>query len=234
MLEVRGLEALYGAIQVLWGVSLRVEEGEIIALLGGNGAGKSTTIKAVSGIVRPAAGEIRFLGERIDRWPPHQIVEAGLVQIPEGRQIWGDLTVHDNLELGAFGARARPQRARSLAWVHSLFPVLAERARMPAKSLSGGQQQMLAIGRGLMSRPRLLMLDEPSLGLAPQVVDEVFENLIRINEEGISILLVEQNVEFALRIADRAYVMERGRIAREGASDALRASDEIRATYLGL
>ena len=234
MLEVQGLEALYGAIRVLCGVSLRFEEGEIIALLGGNGAGKSTTIKTISGIVRAAAGEIRFLGERIDRLPPHQIVEAGLIQMPEGRQIWGDLTVRDNLELGAYSARARPERARSLAWIHSLFPVLAERARMPAKSLSGGQQQMLAIARGLMSRPRLFMLDEPSLGLAPQVVDEVFENLIRINEEGISVLLVEQNVEFALRIADRAYVMENGRIVREGASDALRASDEIRATYLGL
>ena len=234
MLEVQGLEALYGAIRVLWGVSLRIEEGEIIALLGGNGAGKSTTIKTISGIVRAAAGEIRFLGERIDRLPPHQIVEAGLIQMPEGRQIWGDLTVRDNLELGAYSARARPERARSLAWIHSLFPVLAERARMPAKSLSGGQQQMLAIARGLMSCPRLFMLDEPSLGLAPQVVDEVFENLIRINDEGISVLLVEQNVEFALRIADRAYVMENGRIVREGASDALRASDEIRATYLGL
>ena len=234
MLEVRGLEALYGVIQVLWGVSLRIEEGEIIALLGGNGAGKSTTIKAISGMVSPAAGEIRFLDERIDRLPPHQIVEAGLIQMPEGRQIWGGLTVRDNLELGAYSARARRERARSLAWVHSLFPVLAERARMQAKSLSGGQQQMLAIARGLMSRPRLLMLDEPSLGLAPQVVDEVFENLIRINEEGISVLLVEQNVEFALRIADRAYVMENGRIVREGAADALRASDEIRASYLGL
>jgi branched-chain amino acid transport system ATP-binding protein len=234
VLEVQGLEALYGAIQVLWGVSLRIEEGEIIALLGGNGAGKSTTIKTISGIVRAAAGEIRFLGERIDRLPPHQIVEAGLVHMPEGRQIWGDLSVRDNLELGAYSARARPERARSLAWIHSLFPVLAERARMPARSLSGGQQQMLAIARGLMSRPRLFMLDEPSLGLAPQVVDEVFENLIRINEEGISVLLVEQNVEFALRIADRAYVMENGRIVREGAADALRASDEIRATYLGL
>jgi branched-chain amino acid transport system ATP-binding protein len=161
-------------------------------------------------------------------------VDAGLVQIPEGRQIWGELSVQDNLDLGAFSRRARGERERTLGWVYALFPVLRERARMPARALSGGQQQMLAIARGLMSRPRLLMLDEPSLGLAPQVVAQVFETLVRINEEGIAILLVEQNVEFALRVADRAYVIENGRIVREGTSEALRASDEIRASYLGL
>ena len=234
MLEVRELEARYGAIQVLWSVSLQVDEGEIVTLLGGNGAGKSTTIKAVSSIVPATGGEVAFAGDRIEGWPPHRVVEAGLIQIPEGRQIWGELSVRDNLEMGAFSRRARDGRERTLAWVLSLFPVLAERARMPARALSGGQQQMLAIGRGLMSRPRLLMLDEPSLGLAPQVVEQVFETLVRINEEGITILLVEQNVDFALRIADRAYVIENGRITREGASEALRASDEIRASYLGL
>ncbi len=219
---------------MLWSVSLQVDEGEIVTLLGGNGAGKSTTIKAVSSIVRPPAARSRSAGDRIEGWPPHRVVEAGLIQIPEGRQIWGELSVRDNLEMGAFSRRARHGRERTLAWVLSLFPVLAERARMPARALSGGQQQMLAIGRGLMSRPRLLMLDEPSLGLAPQVVEQVFETLVRINEEGITILLVEQNVDFALRIADRAYVIENGRITREGASEALRASDEIRASYLGL
>jgi branched-chain amino acid transport system ATP-binding protein len=234
VLEVRDLEAGHGAIQVLWGVSLRVDEGEIVTLLGSNGAGKSTTIKAVSGILPAMRGQVSFAGARIEGWAPHRIVDAGLVQIPEGRQIWGELSVQDNLDLGAFSRRARGERARTLAWVYALFPVLRERARMPARALSGGQQQMLAIARGLMSRPRLLMLDEPSLGLAPQVVAQVFETLVRINEEGITVLLVEQNVEFALRVADRAYVIEVGRIVREGPSEALRASDEIRASYLGL
>jgi branched-chain amino acid transport system ATP-binding protein len=234
VLEVRRLEARYGAIQVLWDVSLRVAEGEIVTLLGGNGAGKSTTIRAVSGIVPATGGEIEFSGERIEGWPPHEVVEAGLIQIPEGRQVWGTLSVRDNLELGAFGRRARAERERSLAWVYLLFPVLAERSKMPARALSGGQQQMLAIGRGLMSHPRLLMLDEPSLGLAPQVVEQLFTTLLRISDEGITILLVEQNVELALQIADRAYVLENGRIAREGPSELLRASDDIRASYLGL
>jgi branched-chain amino acid transport system ATP-binding protein len=234
VLEVRDLEAGHGAIQVLWGVSLRVDEGEIVTLLGSNGAGKSTTIKSVSGILPAMRGQVSFAGARIEGWAPHRIVDAGLVQIPEGRQIWGELSVQDNLDLGAFSRRARGERARTLAWVYALFPVLRERARMPARALSGGQQQMLAIARGLMSRPRLLMLDEPSLGLAPQVVAQVFETLVRINEEGITVLLVEQNVEFALRVADRAYVIEVGRIVREGPSEALRASDEIRASYLGL
>lgn len=234
MLDVRDLQAAYGPIRALWDVSLRVDAGEIVALLGSNGAGKSTTMRAISGIVRPVAGQVEFLGRRIDGLPPHEIVEAGLIQIPEGRQIWGDLSVRDNLELGAFARRARADLARSLELVESLFPILAQRARMLAKSLSGGQQQMLAIARGLMSRPKLLMLDEPSLGLAPQVVEEVFETLIRVNEQGIAVLLVEQNVEFALRIADRAYVMENGRTVREGTSDALRATDEVRVAYLGL
>jgi branched-chain amino acid transport system ATP-binding protein len=234
MLEVRGLEAAHGAIQVLWGVSLRVAEGEIVALLGGNGAGKSTTIKAVSGIVRPMRGEVAFLGRRIDGLRPHEIVDLGLVQIPEGRQIWGELAVEDNLDLGAFARRARGERQRSLDWVYALFPVLAERRRTQARKLSGGQQQMLAIARGLMSRPRLLMLDEPSLGLAPRVVADVFEALVRINEAGITLLLVEQDVEFALRIADRACVLVHGRVTREGPSDVLLASDDVRAAYLGL
>ena len=234
MLEVRRLEAAYGPIQVLWDVSLQVFEGEIVALLGSNGAGKSTTIKALSGIVRPAAGEIAFEGRRIEALRPDAIVEAGLVQIPEGRQIWGELSVRDNLELGAYTRRARGERARSLEFVHALFPMLAERARTPARNLSGGQQQMLAIARGLMARPKLLMLDEPSLGLAPRVVEGLFDVFVRINEQGIAILLVEQNVEVALQIADRAYVIENGRIVREGDSEALQRSDEIRTAYMGL
>ncbi len=234
MLEVRGLAARYGPIQVLWGISLAVGEGEIVTILGSNGAGKTTTIKAISGIVRPSAGAVSFLGRRIDALAPHEIVEAGLIQIPEGRQIWGHLSVRDNLELGAFARRARAELARSLEWVHRLFPVLGERAGQLAGSLSGGQQQMLAIARGLMARPKLLMLDEPSLGLAPQVVEDVFRTVLRINQEGIAILLVEQNVAFALNVADRAYVIENGRMVREGRSETLHASDDIRATYLGL
>jgi branched-chain amino acid transport system ATP-binding protein len=233
VLEVRRLEAAYGPIQVLWDVALRVVEGEIVALLGSNGAGKSTTIKAVSGIVRPTAGEIEFEGRRIEALRPDVIVEAGLVQVPEGRQIWGELSVRDNLELGAYCRRARGERVRSLELVHALFPILAERARMPARSLSGGQQQMLAVARGLMARPKLLILDEPSLGLAPRVIEGLFDVLVRINEQGIAILLVEQNVEVALQIADRAYVLENGRVVRKGDSDALQRSDEIRAAYMG-
>jgi branched-chain amino acid transport system ATP-binding protein len=243
LLDVRGLEAGYGAIQVLWDISLRVDEGEIVAVLGGNGAGKSTFIKAVCGIVRPWGGAVELAGAmtadgrpgggRIDAWPAHRIVDAGLVLIPEGRQLWGELSVRDNLELGAFSRRARAERERTLAWVCSLFPVLEERARMPARALSGGQQQMLAIARGLMARPRLLMLDEPSLGLAPQVVEQLFETLVHINEEGVTLVLVEQNVEVALQVADRAYVIENGRVVREGPSDVLGASDAVRASYLG-
>jgi branched-chain amino acid transport system ATP-binding protein len=243
MLDVCGLDAGYGAIQVLWDVSLRVDEGEIVTVLGSNGAGKSTAIKAVCGLVRPWRGAIELAdptadggrgGVRIDAWPAHRIVDAGLVLIPEGRQIWGELSVRDNLELGAFSRRARAERDATLAWVHALFPVLEERARLPARALSGGQQQMLAIARGLMSRPRLLVLDEPSLGLAPQVVEQVFATLVRINEEGITLMLVEQNVDIALQIADRGYLIENGRIVLEGPSDAFRASDRIRASYLGL
>ena len=234
MLEVTGLTGGYGAIRILWGLSLRVERGEIVTLLGANGAGKTTLIRTLAGELKPSGGLVQFLGRDITGLAPHRIVEAGLIEIPEGRHLWGGLSVEDNLDLGAFSQRARGERAKSKAWVYSLFPVLAERRRSPARNLSGGQQQMLAIGRALMSKPRLLMLDEPSLGLAPQIVEEVFEILIRINEEDIAILLVEQNVDFALRIADRAYILEHGHMTREGAAETLRASDDVRAAYLGL
>ena len=234
MLEVTGLTGGYSAIRILWGLSLRVERGEIVTLLGANGAGKTTLIRTLAGELKPSGGSVQFLGRDITGLAPHRIVEAGLIEIPEGRHLWGGLSVEDNLDLGAFAARARGERAKSKAWVYSLFPVLAERRRSAARNLSGGQQQMLAIGRALMSKPRLLMLDEPSLGLAPQIVEEVFEILIRINEEDIAILLVEQNVDFALRIADRAYVLEHGHMTREGSAETLRASDDVRAAYLGL
>lgn len=234
MLHVDDLAAGYGPIQVLWGVSLAVERGEIVTLLGANGAGKTTMIRTLAGEMPAMAGRIEFLGENIAGIGAHRIVNRGLIEIPEGRQIWGTLSVDDNLDLGAYARRARPHRAASKEWVYALFPVLAERRRLPARNLSGGQQQMLAIGRALMSKPVLLMLDEPSLGLAPRVVEEMFETLLCINEEGISILLVEQNVDFALRIADRAYILEHGHVTREGDAAALRASDDVRAAYLGL
>jgi branched-chain amino acid transport system ATP-binding protein len=234
MLEVIDLEAGYGEIQILWDVSLCVAEGEVVTLLGANGAGKTTMIRAIAGEITPSNGIIKFLGQNITKLRAHKTVNTGLIEIPEGRQIWGGLSVEDNLDLGAYSRRARPERYRSKEWVYSLFPVLAERRKAAARELSGGQQQMLAIGRALMSKPLLLMLDEPSLGLAPQIVEDLFEVLIRINEEKISILLVEQNVDFALRIADRAYVLEHGRMTREGLAEELRRTDEVRAAFLGL
>ena len=234
MLQVEGLGGGYGPIQILWEVSLGVEAGEIVTLLGANGAGKTTLIRTLAGEMPAMHGRIRFLGNDIAGIGAHRIVEMGLIEIPEGRQIWSGLSVEDNLELGAYSKRARPHRARSKEWVYSLFPVLAERRKSMANNLSGGQQQMLAIGRALMSKPALLMLDEPSLGLAPQIVEEMFEILLRINDENIAILLVEQNVDFALRIADRAYILEHGHVTREGDAAALRESDDVRAAYLGL
>lgn len=234
MLKVEGLKSGYGPIQILWGVSLHVERGEVVTLIGANGAGKTTMIRTISGEIRATHGVLEFMGRTIVGIGAHQIVEAGLVQIPEGRQVWGGLPVGDNLDLGAYARHARGYCKETKEWVYSLFPVLAERRRSLARNLSGGQQQMLAIGRALMSRPSLLMLDEPSLGLAPQVVEEMFEILVRINDQGISILLVEQNVDFALRIADRAYILEFGRMTRHGLAEELRNSDEVRAAYLGL
>jgi branched-chain amino acid transport system ATP-binding protein len=234
MLEVIELEAGYGEIQVLWDVSLSVSHGEVVTLLGANGAGKTTMIRAIAGEIIPTDGMVKFLAEDVTHAGASRTVNTGLIEIPEGRQLWGALSVEDNLDLGAYCKRARPERQRSKEWVFSLFPVLAARRGATARELSGGQQQMLAIGRALMSKPKLLMLDEPSLGLAPQIVEELFSILIRINEENISILLVEQNVDFALRIADRAYVLEHGRVTRQGLAEELRSSDEVRAAFLGL
>lgn len=234
MLEVTNLKAGYGQIQVLWDVSLRVGHSEIVTLLGANGAGKTTAIRALAGEMSPWDGAINFRGQDTTRLRAHKIVEAGLIEIPEGRQIWGGLSVEDNLDLGAYSTRARRERVRSKEWVYSLFPILKDRRKSLARDMSGGQQQMLAIGRALMSKPLLLMLDEPSLGLAPQIVEELFGILVRINDENISILLVEQNVDFALRIADRAYVLEHGRLTREGSAEDLRRSDAIRSAFLGL
>jgi branched-chain amino acid transport system ATP-binding protein len=234
MLHVQHLAVFYGDVQALWDVSLQVNEGEIVTLLGSNGAGKTTTLHTISGLLRPRQGSIMFQGQALQRESPQGIVEAGLIHIAEGRELFPHMTVLENLELGAFPRRARPLRRQSLAHVMDLFPRLRERQHQVAGTLSGGEQQMLAIGRGLMARPRLLMLDEPSLGLAPLVVAELFACIRRIHAEQVTILLVEQNVHQALDIADRAYVLENGRTVRTGTAAELLADDAIQATYLGL
>jgi branched-chain amino acid transport system ATP-binding protein len=233
MLQVSGLQVAYGDVQALWGVDFEVPAGRIVALLGANGAGKTTTLRAISGLTRPRAGRIRFDGEDLGSLAPHAIVALGLAHIPEGRRLWPGMTVRENLELGAFPARARPHRQAGLESVLRLFPRLAERHRQLAGTLSGGEQ-MLAIGRALMARPRLLMLDEPSLGLAPRVVAELFEIVRRINAEGVTVLLVEQNVHQALGIADHGFVLETGRVVTAGAARTLLDDPYIKEAYLGL
>ncbi len=234
MLEVRDLVAGYGEVEVLHGVSLRVGAGEVVALVGSNGAGKSTTLRAISGLIRPSAGQVVFDGRRIDGLEPHVIVRLGIVQVPEGRKVFPSLTVLENLELGAYVPEAKRYRAETLKLVFELFPILAERCRQPAGTLSGGQQQMLAIGRALMARPKLLMLDEPSLGLAPNVVTEIFRKISEVRAAGTTVLLVEQNVRRALRVADRGYVLETGRIVLEGSGAELLANEHVKRAYLGL
>ena len=233
MLELEGVDVFYGDLQALRGVSLRVESGEIVTLVGGNGAGKTTMLRTVSGLLRPRRGEIRFEGRRLDRLPPDRIVEAGVVQVPEGRRLFPSLTVRENLELGAYTRRSRPARARTLEDVMARFPILRERAAQRAGSLSGGEQQMCVIARALMARPSLLMLDEPSLGLAPMVVQEIFRIIREINARGVTVLLVEQNVRQALATSRRGYVLENGRIVLSGTGQELLESEQTLKAYLG-
>jgi branched-chain amino acid transport system ATP-binding protein len=231
LLDLEAVEAQYGAIKALHGVSLAVGEGEVVALLGANGAGKTTTLRAVSGTVR-RTGRISFAGRPLDRSPPEAVARAGIAHVPEGRGTFGELTVRENLRLGAWTRRGRLHGEEERVLAH--FPALADRARQPAGTLSGGEQQMLALARALMARPRLLMLDEPSLGLAPLVVASIFTILRRLNEEeGLAVLLVEQNATLALEAASRAYVLETGRVAVEGSAGDLRADESLRRSYLG-
>jgi branched-chain amino acid transport system ATP-binding protein len=233
VLEVRDLEVAYGDARALSGVTLSVKPGEIVTLLGPNGAGKTTLLKTISGLLRPRAGAIRWEGEDLGGLAGHLIVERGLVQVPEGRRLFGSMTVAENLTLGAFAPRAWSARHANLEGVYALFPILRERCRQAVRALSGGQQQMVAIGRALMANPRLLMLDEPSLGLAPLLVRSILEVLVEINRNGVAVFLVEQNVRAALSLAHRAYILETGCIVGEGSGAELLQDPHVRRAYLG-
>jgi branched-chain amino acid transport system ATP-binding protein len=233
LIVLENVAAAYGDVQVLWGVTLAVREGQIATLVGANGAGKTTTLKTISGVVRATAGSMVYDGERIDKLPSHQIAARGISHVPEGRRLFPLMTVRENLELGVASKGARKSREESLEHVFSLFPRLKERAAQMAGTLSGGEQQMVAIGRGLMARPRLLMLDEPSLGLAPIVVREMFDIICEVNRAGITILLVEQNVKQSLKISDRAFVLENGRVVLDGVGAELLDDERVREAYLG-
>ncbi len=245
MLELKNIHTLYGPIEALKGIDIRVKEGEIVCLIGNNGAGKSTTLMTISGILRPMSGDIVFQGESIKGVPPHRVVQMGISQVPEGRRIFPKLTVGENLEIGAYSVvsgrlsvfRERKTNNQQLTGrlekIFELFPVLKERHRQPGGTLSGGEQQMLAIGRALMSGPKLLLLDEPSLGLAPIIVSRIFKIIKEINKEGVTILLVEQNARAALKLSHRGYVLENGRVALEGDGEELLGNERVRKAYLG-
>ncbi len=234
MLKVDKLYVNYGSFEALHGVSLEVNEGEIVALLGSNGAGKTTTINTVSGLLKPLSGKVEFMGEDLSAYKLHEISSLGLVQVPEGRKLFPEMTVHENLLVGSTAKVCRPKRAENLEMVYELFPKMKERQRQMAGSLSGGERQMLAIGRALMQCPKLLMLDEPSLGLAPVIVEQVFETILNVNKQGVTILLVEQNVQASLEIASRAYVIETGQNVMEGPAAELLQNDDLKKAYLGI
>ncbi len=234
MLTINHIDLYYGDLKVLWDVSFEVQTGEIVVLIGSNGAGKTTVIRTISSLLSPAKGRIEWNGLRIDRTPAHDLIQHGIVQIPEGRRLFLEMSVEENLILGSLHSAARTKRKESLSTVYELFPRLKERRRQIAGTLSGGEQQMTAIGRGLMSRPRLMMLDEPSLGLAPLLIGDIFNIIKKINKEGVTILLVEQNVKQSLALCNRAYVLENGRITAEGTGQTLLADDRIKKTFLGI
>ncbi|MEH2485996.1 ABC transporter ATP-binding protein [Bradyrhizobium sp. AZCC 2230] len=234
MLELKGVSAVYGAVPAISQVSIRVNAGEAVGLLGANGAGKSTTLRAISGLVRLTSGIISFDGIDLASLPPHKVPELGIAHVPEGRQVFPEMSVQENLEIGAFVPKAKVERAKTMALVYEIFPRLAERKKQLAGTMSGGEQQMLAVGRGLMLKPRLLMLDEPSLGLAPVMTDVTFEKIAEISKMGTAILLVEQNVSRALSLVDRAYVLESGRVTMQGNSEELANSKQVQSAYLGI
>lgn len=234
MLEVCDVATVYGKVQALWDVCIEVHEGEIVALVGSNGAGKTTLLNTITGVLRPASGSVKFLGRRIDGLPTHSIVELGISHIPEGGKVFPDMTVHENLEMGAYPLSAWKEKQETFERVYQFFPLLKERDKQLARTLSGGERQMLAMGRGLMSRPKLCLFDEPSYGLAPLLVGEVFRIIREMRNQGITILLIEQNVRHSLEIADRAYVLENGRICLQGECGELLDSDYVRQAYLGL
>ncbi len=234
MLRLDELNVSYGSVRVLHGISFHVEKGECVALLGSNGAGKSTILKTISGLLHADGGSITFLGKSINHFPAYEVAIAGIAHVPEGRRVFPKLSVEENLDMGSYLPDAKKERKKNKEWVYSIFTVLKERRTQMAGTLSGGEQQMLAIARGLMLKPRLLMLDEPSLGLAPIITDGVYEKLEEIHSEGVSILLVEQDVLRALGICDRGYVLENGRIHLEGTREQLQTNKEIKAAYLGM
>ncbi len=233
LLEVTNLAVAYGDVQVLWDISLAVDTGEIVVLIGSNGAGKTTLMRAISGLQSPLSGSISFEGKPLHILRPHEIVQRGIVLVPEGRRLFGGMSVLENLEMGAFTPGARQQRTQTLSRVFETFPVLADRRTQRAQTMSGGEQQMLAIGRAMMALPRLLMLDEPSLGLAPLLVQHIFEIVSAINQQGVTVLLVEQNARAALELADRAYIIEQGHVADSGTGKALLHDNTVQEAYLG-
>lgn len=234
MLEVCDVATVYGKVQALWDVCIKVHEAEIVALVGSNGAGKTTLLNTITGLLPPASGTVEFLGRRIDGLPPHSIVELGISHVPEGGRVFPDMSVRENLEMGAYPIHAWKQKQETLEQVYQVFPLLKERDGQLARTLSGGERQMLAMGRGLMSRPKLCLFDEPSYGLAPLMVAEVFRIIGELRSQGITVLLVEQNVRHSLEIADRAYVLENGRVCLQGECGELLESETVRQAYMGL
>ncbi len=234
LLEIDQIDVFYGDVQVVFGLSLHVEEGEVVSIIGGNGAGKSTLLRTISGLIQPRRGEIRFEGNPIQRLPPEEIVARGIVQVPEGRRLFSLMSVEDNLIVGAYNRRADEKKQQTIKEVYALFPRLRERTAQLAMTLSGGEQQMVAIGRGLMALPKILMLDEPSLGLAPLLIRDIFDTVRKIADQGTTVLMVEQDVRHSLSLSDRGYVLEHGRTAMEGPAQQLLDNPHIKTAYLGL
>jgi len=234
MLKVSGIDVFYGDLQVLWDVSFEVRDKEILVLVGANGAGKSTTLKTISGLLKPRKGSIEFDGVRLDQLPPDRVIGQGVVHVPEARRLFREMSVEENLIMGSLSPEAKKKRYETMEWVYELFPRMKERRKQAAGTLSGGEQQMCAIGRGLMALPKVLMFDEPSLGLSPILVQEVFEIAKRINKEGVTVMLVEQNVRQTLAMCDRAYVLENGRVVLEGTGKELTNDPHVKEAYLGI